>query len=95
MTDRKLFQEGKTYYAEYEVWGYYMGIRVSHGMCDTPLPAKCIRRTECYATFEVQTSRGLLTKKSKLMNLDGGEMVRLTNNGAIKDLVITSYQTMD
>ena len=92
-TPRKTFQEGRTYYAEYVVTCFYKGYHNQIGA--DYIFAKCIRRTKCYATFEVQTSLGLLTKKGKLFPMDGGEMVHLTNNGRIKDLTIMSYQTAD
>ena len=86
----KAFEEGKTYFAEYEVTCRYKGWVNAIGT-DT-LPAKCIRRTKCFATFEIETSIGTLTKKGKILQLDGSEMVYLTNNGRVKDLAIFSEQ---
>ena len=88
MAPPKTFQEGSTYLAEYEVTCRYKGwINV---VGTDSIHAKCVRRTSCYATFEVQTSIGTLTKKGRLMPIEGGEMVYLTNNGRVKDLAICS-----
>ena len=83
-----VFKEGWMYHAEYEVTCFYKGWTNVVGTGD--IPAKCIKRTKCYATFEVESSIGKFIKRARIQKVDGGEMVHLTNNGRVKDLVILS-----
>ena len=88
------FKEGAVYVAEYQMTYLNKFSRfVEEVPCGTgTVPVKCIHVTGCFATFEYD-NEGLgihLRKKGRKCLGDGFEFVYLKNNGALKDLYISS-----
>ena len=79
------FEEGKTYLAEYQITGSYMGVRTMLGYAT--VPAKCTRRTACYATFAIEARGGILTEKVRIQQNIEEEWVQVHPKGC-KTLVI-------
>lgn len=79
------FEEGKTYLAEYEVTGRYMGARTMLGYAT--VPAKCTRRTAKYATFGIEARGGIIPAKVQIRANAEEEYVRIERPG-LKTIII-------
>ena len=70
-----IFEEGTEYLAEYPWTAMVYGSRiVNMGTCTAK--ARCIRRTPCYATFEIITDSGTTVQaKGRIQDIGGDRIV--------------------
>lgn len=85
------FEEGKTYLAEYEVTGRYMGARTMLGYAT--VPAKCTRRTPCYATFDIEAHGGIIHTRARIKCTAEEEYVVIERPG-LKTIIMYAHPAL-
>ena len=85
------FEEGKTYLAEYEVTGRYMGTRTMLGYAT--VPAKCTRRTAKYATFDIEARGGIIHARARILRTAEEEYVVIKKDG-LKTIIMYAHPAL-